>query len=75
MEVAKEGGAESFRWKYSLPHNAIPGLKGSMPHSVWAAEMGPVTWVPKRDSAGKYIVKKTGGILGTMMMKCPKSLS
>ena len=67
MQVAEEGAADSFRWKYSVPHNSVPGIKGGVPHSVWTAETDPVTGVPKRDSAGKYKVRKTAGILGTMV--------
>ena len=67
MQVAEEGGEESFRWKYSVPHTAVPGLKGGIPHAVWAAETDLETGMPKRDAAGNYVVKKTGGIVGTMV--------
>ncbi len=66
MQVAEEGLAGSFRWKYSVPHAPIPGLKAGLPHAVWLAEADLETGAPLRDSAGKYAVKKTGGILGTM---------
>ena len=67
MQVAEEGGEERFCWKYSVPHSAVPGLKAGIPHSIWTADVDSRTGIPKRDSSGKYVVKKTSGILGTMV--------
>lgn len=67
MQVAERSGAEDFRWKYSIPHTAVPGMKAGIPHQVWVPEMDLETGLPKRDDVGKYVVKKTGGILGTMV--------
>lgn len=64
MECAREGG---FKWDYSLPHSAIPAIKGTIPHQVWVPEMDLETGVPERDASGRYVVKKTGGILATMV--------
>lgn len=64
MQYAKEGGC---KWDYSIPHKPVTGIKGGIPHQVWVPEMDPETGFPKRDKAGKYIVKKTGGITGTMI--------
>ena len=64
MQVAKAG---DFKWDYSVPHVSIPGMKGGIPHQVWVPEMDMETGFPKRDAAGKYLVKKTGGINATMV--------
>jgi hypothetical protein len=67
MQVAEGSGAKDFRWKYSTPHTAIPGIKAGIPHQVWVPEMDLETSLPRRNTAGKYIVKKTGGLPGTMV--------
>ena len=54
-------------WNYSVPSNPIPGMKGSIPHQVWVSEIDPEICLPKRDEAGRYIVRKTGGITATMI--------
>jgi len=64
MQFASAG---DHKWDYSVPHTPIPGMKGGIPHQVWVLEMDPDTGIPKRDSAGKYIVNKTGGITATMI--------
>ena len=63
MQSAKEGG---FKWDYGVPQGAIPGMKGRIPHHVWVSDMDVQRGIPKRDQAGKYIVRKTGGINATM---------
>jgi len=64
MQAARAG---QFKWEYSVPHSAIPGMKATIPHQVWVPEMDPEAGFPKRDTAGKYVVKKTGGITATMI--------
>jgi hypothetical protein len=64
LQAAKAGG---YKWDYSIPHNPIPGMKGSIPHQVWIPEMDFKTGFPKRDKDGIYVVKKTGGIMATMI--------
>jgi hypothetical protein len=64
MQSAKEGG---LKWDYSVPRSAIPGMKGGIPHQVWVSDMDMESGVPKRDRAGKYVVRKTGGINATMI--------
>jgi hypothetical protein len=64
MQSTKEG---SCRWDYSVPHNAVPGMKAGIPHQVWVPEMDPATKLPRMDSAGHFIVKKTGGMTATMI--------
>jgi hypothetical protein len=64
MQSANNGG---FKWEYSFPHWEMPGIKGNVPHQVWVQEMNPETGLPRRDAKGQYIVKKTGGILATMV--------
>ena len=64
MQSAKEGG---LKWDYSVPPSAIPGMKGRIPHQVWVSDMEVESGIPKRDNAGKYVVRKTGGINATMI--------
>jgi len=63
MQSTREGG---FKWDYAQPHNSIPGIK-FIPHQIWHPEMDFDAGLPKRDEKGHYIVKKTGGILATMV--------
>ena len=42
-------------------------MKGAIPHQVWVSEIDPETCLPRRDQAGKYLVRKTGGITATMI--------
>jgi len=67
MQAAEKAGAGDCRWMYGSPWDAVPGLKGGIPHSVWVAETDPRTGEPKLDMTGKPVVKKTGGILATMV--------
>jgi len=64
MQSATTGG---FEWDYSVPHNAVPGMKGGIPHQVWVPEMDFETGVAKRDDSGRYLTHKTGGITATMI--------
>ena len=64
MQVAKVG---HFHWNYSVPHTAVPGMKGGLPHQVWVPELDLSTCLPRRDAAGKYLVEKTAGIPATMV--------
>jgi len=64
MQVAE---GELYQWKYAVPHHPVPGMKGLIPHQVWVPEMDMETGLPKRDAAGHYIVRKTGGIPATMV--------
>jgi hypothetical protein len=66
MQATVEGRG-SCHWEYGMPHAATPGIKGSIPHQVWITEMDLKTGVPRRDAKGHYIVRKTGGILATMV--------
>ncbi|HSR11426.1 MAG TPA: DUF362 domain-containing protein, partial [Thermodesulfobacteriota bacterium] len=61
MEWAKEGGV---KWEYSLPQNALPGMKAGIPHHIWVSELDP-SGIPKRSNGG-YAVRETGGINATM---------
>ena len=54
-------------WEYATPHRKIPGMKGAIPHQVWVPEMDPATCLPRKDVDGRYLVKKTGGLTGTML--------
>jgi hypothetical protein len=64
MQSAKEGG---FKWDYGVPHAAIPGMKGGIPHQVWVSDLDMETGIPKRDRGGEYTVRRTGGINATMI--------
>jgi hypothetical protein len=64
MQWAKVG---SHHWEYANPDHAVPGIKSRIPHAVWAPELDAITGFPKRDEEGNYIVKKTGGLPGTMV--------
>jgi hypothetical protein len=64
---ASETGRGSCQWEYSVPHTSTPGIKGGIPHQIWVPEIDLQTGAPKRDAEGRYIVKKTGGILATMV--------
>ncbi len=64
MQSAKQGG---FKWDYSFPESAVPGMKTRIPHHVWVSEVNPGNGVPKRDETGNYIIRKTGGINATMI--------
>jgi len=64
MQSAKAG---DHKWDYSVPYTPIPGMKGGIPHEVWVPEIDLETGLPKKDTAGNYIVNKTGGITATMI--------
>jgi len=64
MEVSRSCGCA---WEYATPHRKIPGMKGAIPHQVWVPEMDSATCLPKRGADGTYLVKKTGGLTGTMI--------
>jgi hypothetical protein len=64
MQWAEVG---SRHWAYANPDHAIPGIKSRIPHAVWAPELDASTGFPKRDEDGNYVVKKTGGMPGTMV--------
>ncbi|MBW2050608.1 MAG: DUF362 domain-containing protein [Deltaproteobacteria bacterium] len=64
MQAAR---SDSCQWEYSQPYTPVPGMKGGIPHQIWVPEMDPRTCMPKRDSDGSYIVKKTGGLTATMI--------
>lgn len=55
------------RWAYASPDSNIPAIKSRIPHQVWVPQIDPDTLIPKKDDQGQYIVKKTGGLTGTML--------
>jgi Domain of unknown function (DUF362) len=59
---ATPGGTD---WLYAAPQGRLPGMKASIPHEVWFPELEPDGVVPKRKNGG-FVVKKTGGMPGTM---------
>ena len=64
MQFSKSGDC---CWEYANPHQIIPGAKGGLPHDVWVMEMNQETCLPILDQSGKPILKKTGGLTGTMV--------
>ena len=65
MQYSSEG---NYKWDYAAPHDTtIVGMKAGIPHQVWVPDMDFENLVPKRDADGNYIVKKTGGIIATMI--------
>jgi hypothetical protein len=64
MEAASRGGC---KWDYAVPHSDVPAMKGGLPHQVWVPEMDPSSGLPARDTTGKYLVRRTGGITATMI--------
>jgi len=54
-------------WDYSTPHHPTPGVKAGIPHEIWVSDVDAATGLPKRDSHGRYVVTKTGGINATMI--------
>jgi len=64
MQSANQSG---FKWDYSFPRWEMPGLKGNVPHQVWIQDFDLETGLPRRDAEGRYMVKRTGGILATMV--------
>jgi len=64
MQWARVG---NHHWEYANPDHEIPGIKGRIPHAVWAPELDAKTGFPKRDERGNYVVKKTNGLPGTMV--------
>jgi len=58
----------NYKWDYAGPHGTtIVGMKSGIPHQVWVPEMDHESSLPKMDANGNYIVKKTGGIIATMV--------
>jgi hypothetical protein len=64
MESAKRGGSQ---WDYASPPGPVPAMKEPIPHQVWVPEMDRSTALTKRDSEGRYLVRKTGGLPATMI--------
>lgn len=65
MQYASKG---DYKWDYAGPHDTtIVGMKSVIPHQVWVSEIDWASSLPKRDAEGNYIIKKTGGIIATMI--------
>lgn len=64
MQASRSGDG---RWEYAYPYQSTPGLKSWVPHQVWVPEMDLATCLPLRGEDGAYLVKKTGGLTGTML--------
>jgi hypothetical protein len=65
MEVSREDGPDSTRWKYASPFNRFPTLKSELPHTDRVAKLDSETGLPVRDDRGEYVVTKTAGMSGT----------
>ncbi len=66
MEVQDQDYSDRIHWKYAHPHKINPALKSGVPHSIWITEIDEDTGLPRLDAEGKPIVRKTGGLPGTM---------
>ncbi|MBY8985038.1 MAG: DUF362 domain-containing protein [Candidatus Lokiarchaeota archaeon] len=65
MQYSSEG---DYKWDYAGPHNTtIVGMKSYIPHQVWVSDIDWESSLPKRDAEGNYLIKKTGGIIATMI--------
>jgi hypothetical protein len=65
MQYASEGDK---KWDYAGPHGTtVVGMKSGIPHQVWVPEIDHAISLPKRDAQGNTIIKKTGGIIATMI--------
>ncbi|HXX33276.1 MAG TPA: DUF362 domain-containing protein [Thermodesulfobacteriota bacterium] len=64
MQFAQGGRCQ---WNYSAPRNPIPGMKAAIPHQVWVSDVDEESCLPKKDEAGNYLVRKTGGLTATMI--------
>jgi hypothetical protein len=51
-----------YEWKYAAPNLEKPLCKIGLPHGRWTLESDPVTFLPRRDSKGNYLWKRTGGM-------------
>ena len=66
MEAQDKDYGDRIHWKYAHPHKTNPALKSGIPHSIWVTEIDDDTGLPRLDVDGKPIVRKTGGLPGTM---------
>jgi hypothetical protein len=66
MEAQDREYCDQIHWKYAHPHKKNPALKSGIPHSTWVTEIDDDTGLPRLDVDGKPILKKTGGLSGTM---------
>jgi len=65
MQYASEG---DYKWDYAGPHGTtVVGMKSTIPHQVWVSDIDWESALPKRDTEDNYIIKKTGGIIATMI--------
>ncbi|NVM45802.1 MAG: DUF362 domain-containing protein [Candidatus Lokiarchaeota archaeon] len=65
MQYASKG---DYKWEYGGPHDTtIVGMKSGIPHQVWVPEIDRETSLPKKNAEGNYILKKTGGIVASMI--------
>jgi hypothetical protein len=66
MEAQDKNYGTQTHWKYAHPHKANPALKSGIPHSVWVSDVDEDTGLPRLDAHGVLVLKKTGGLSGTM---------
>ncbi|MFW9877542.1 MAG: DUF362 domain-containing protein [Candidatus Thorarchaeota archaeon] len=65
MQYSSKGG---YKWDYAGPHGTtIVGMKTGLPHQVWVPDIDHENLLPKKDAEGNYIVRKSGGIIATMI--------
>jgi hypothetical protein len=65
MQYAKRG---DYNWEYGGPRGTKDvGMKSNIPHQIWVPEVDQKTSIPIKDAEGNYILKKTGGLVATMI--------
>ena len=67
MQAAADGDPSSTSWKYGSPDGPVPGIKSRIPHQVWMPEAVDEMGLAARDESGRYRVRRTAGLPGTMV--------
>jgi len=67
MQAAADADPSSTSWKYSSPDGPVPGIKSRIPHQVWMPEAVDEMGLAGRDESGRYRVRRTAGMPGTML--------
>lgn len=67
MQAAADVDPSSTSWKYGTPDGPVPGIKSRLPHQVWMPEAVDEMGLAARDESGRYRVRRTAGLPGTMV--------
>lgn len=66
MQAAADADPASTSWTYASPDGPVPGIKSRIPHQVWMPEATDEMGLAERDESGRYRVRRTAGLPGTM---------